>query len=92
MSELIVRLEERAKTLRLPDFAAESEAAKTTQDKVIARVEGRCAAFAGKAENSVGKPVADMRLHNQQTISRYQTASISWGSGKTTITIPPARV
>jgi len=31
----------------LPDFAVQSEAAKVAQDKVIALVRERCAAFAG---------------------------------------------
>jgi serine/threonine-protein kinase HipA len=46
MGELPGRLAERAKTLRLPAFAAESEPVRVTQDKVIALVEDRCATFA----------------------------------------------
>jgi serine/threonine-protein kinase HipA len=49
IGELAGRLAERAKTLHLPAFAAESEAASATQAKVIALVEERCAAFVGKA-------------------------------------------
>jgi hypothetical protein len=40
-------LAERAVTLRLPDFAGQSEAAKAAQDKVIAIVRERSAAFTG---------------------------------------------
>lgn len=50
VGEITQRLAARVKTLHLPAFAAESEAAKTTQDKVIALVEDRCSAFAGNAE------------------------------------------
>ncbi len=49
MSELAGRLSERAKTLNLPAFAADAEAAKAMQAKVISLVEERCAAFAGDA-------------------------------------------
>jgi serine/threonine-protein kinase HipA len=38
MAELASRLVERAVTLRLPDFAGQSEAAKPVQEKVIAIV------------------------------------------------------
>ena len=48
--EIAGRLAERAATLSLPAFAAVSEAARATQDKVIALVEDRCAAFAGNVE------------------------------------------
>ncbi len=47
MAELAARLAERTVTLRLPDFAGQSEAAKAAQDKVIAIVGERSAAFAG---------------------------------------------
>jgi serine/threonine-protein kinase HipA len=52
IGELAGHLSECAKTLRLPAFAAESEAAKTAQDKVIALVGDRCAVFTGSAEAS----------------------------------------
>jgi serine/threonine-protein kinase HipA len=47
MAELAARLAERAVTLRLPDFAGQSEATKAAQDKVIAIVRERSAAFTG---------------------------------------------
>lgn len=46
MRELVGKLSERAKTLRLPAFAAKSEVMKTMQDKVIAIVEEQCATLA----------------------------------------------
>ncbi len=52
IGELAGHLSECTKTLRLPAFAAESEAAKTAQDKVIALVRDRCAVFMGSAEAS----------------------------------------
>ena len=47
MSELAGKLPKRAKTLRLPAFAAESEATGTPQDKVIAITIDRCAGLDG---------------------------------------------
>jgi serine/threonine-protein kinase HipA len=47
IADLAARLAERAVTLRLPDFAGQSEAAKAAQDKVIAIVRERSAAFTG---------------------------------------------
>ena len=47
MSELAGRLSERAKTLRLPAFADEAEAARSARDKVIAITVERCAGFSG---------------------------------------------
>ncbi|GLS40213.1 hypothetical protein GCM10010869_58100 [Mesorhizobium tianshanense] len=47
IAEIAGRLAERAMALRLPDFAGQSEAVKVAQDKVIALVGERCAAFAG---------------------------------------------
>lgn len=47
IADLATRLAERAVTLRLPDFAGQSEAAKAAQDKVIAIVRERSAAFTG---------------------------------------------
>ncbi len=47
IAELAGRLAERATTLRLPDFAGQSEAAKAAQDRVLAIVNERCAAFVG---------------------------------------------
>jgi serine/threonine-protein kinase HipA len=49
IEELSGRVAERAKTLRLPVFALQSEAAKTMQDKVITIVGGRCETFTGNA-------------------------------------------
>ena len=43
MSELAERLSERAKTLRLPVFAGEAEAARIAHDKVTAITVERCA-------------------------------------------------
>ncbi|MDI4655041.1 type II toxin-antitoxin system HipA family toxin [Xanthobacter autotrophicus] len=48
--ELAGRLAVRVKTLGLPAFAAQSEVARATRDKVIAIVEDRCSAFASGAE------------------------------------------
>lgn len=45
--DLTGRVADRAKTLSLPEFAVESEAARTTQDKVIAIIVERCIALAG---------------------------------------------
>ncbi len=50
IGELAGRLAERTKTLRLPVFAVQSEAAKTTQNKVITIVNDRCETFSGNAE------------------------------------------
>jgi serine/threonine-protein kinase HipA len=47
IADLAARLAERAVTLRLPDFAGQSEAAKAAQDKVVAIVRERSAAFTG---------------------------------------------
>lgn len=47
VADLAARLAARAVTLRLPDFADQSEAAKAAQDKVIAIVRERSAAFTG---------------------------------------------
>jgi len=47
MSELAGRLSERAKTLRLPAFAGEAEAARSARDKVIVITVERCAGFSG---------------------------------------------
>ena len=47
VADLAARLAARAVTLRLPDFADQSEAAKATQDKVIAIVRERSSAFTG---------------------------------------------
>lgn len=47
IADLAARLTGRAVTLRLPDFAGQSEAAKAAQDKVIAIVRERSAAFTG---------------------------------------------
>jgi len=47
VAELAGRLAERATALRLPDFAGQSEAAKAAQDRVLAIVSERCAAFVG---------------------------------------------
>lgn len=47
IADLAARLAERAVTLRLPDFAGQSEGAKAAQDKVIAIVRERSAAFTG---------------------------------------------
>lgn len=47
IAELAGRLAERATTLRLPDFAGQSEAAKAAQDRVLSIVNERCAAFVG---------------------------------------------
>lgn len=47
IAELAERLAGRAATLRLPDFAGRSEAAKAAQDRVIAIVSERCAALIG---------------------------------------------
>jgi len=47
IAELAGRLAERATTLRLPDFAGQSEAAKAAQGRVLAIVSERCAAFVG---------------------------------------------
>jgi serine/threonine-protein kinase HipA len=45
--DLTGRVADRAKTLSLPAFAVESEAARTTQDKVIAIIVERCIALGG---------------------------------------------
>jgi serine/threonine-protein kinase HipA len=45
--DLTGRVADRAKTLSLPAFALESEAARTTQDKVIAIIVERCVALSG---------------------------------------------
>ena len=47
VADLAARLAARAVTVRLPDFADQSEAAKAAQDKVIAIVRERSAAFTG---------------------------------------------
>lgn len=47
VADLAARLAVRAITLRLPDFADQSEAAKAAQDKVIAIVREQSAAFTG---------------------------------------------
>jgi serine/threonine-protein kinase HipA len=47
VADLAARLAARAVTLRLPDFADQSEAAKAAQDKVIAIVRERSSAFTG---------------------------------------------
>ncbi len=47
VADLAARLAARTVTLRLPDFADQSEAAKATQDKVIAIVRERSSAFTG---------------------------------------------
>ena len=47
IAELGGRLAERATTLRLPDFAGQSEAAKAAQERVLSIVNERCAAFVG---------------------------------------------
>jgi serine/threonine-protein kinase HipA len=47
IGELAGRLSERAKTLRLPAFAGEAEAARSARDKVIAITVERCAGFSG---------------------------------------------
>ncbi len=47
IGELAERLSERAKTLRLPAFAGEAEAARSARDKVIAITVERCAGFSG---------------------------------------------
>lgn len=47
IGELAGRLSERAKTLRLPAFADEAEAARSARDKVIAITVERCAGFSG---------------------------------------------
>jgi serine/threonine-protein kinase HipA len=47
MSELAGRLSERAKTLRLPAFAGEAEAARFAHDKVTAITVERCAGLSG---------------------------------------------
>jgi len=47
IGELAGRLSERAKTLRLPAFADEAEAARSACDKVIAITVERCAGFSG---------------------------------------------
>ncbi len=47
MSELSRRLSERAKTLRLPAFAGEAEAARFAHDKVIAITVERCSGLSG---------------------------------------------
>ncbi|MHB8884414.1 MAG: HipA domain-containing protein [Methylovirgula sp.] len=47
ITELAALLAERAVTLRLPDFAGQAEAAKSVQEKVIAIVSERSAAFVG---------------------------------------------
>jgi hypothetical protein len=47
VADLAARLAARAVTLRLPDFADQSEAAKVAQDKVIAIVQERSSAFTG---------------------------------------------
>jgi serine/threonine-protein kinase HipA len=45
IADLTARVADRAQGLQLPAFAAEAEAAKTAQDKVIALVEERCKAL-----------------------------------------------
>lgn len=50
MGELAARLSKRARTLRLPAFAADAKVAKVTQARVVALVEDRCAAIAGNVE------------------------------------------
>jgi len=47
IGELSGRLSERAKTLRLPAFADEAEAARSARDKMIAITVERCASFSG---------------------------------------------
>ena len=47
IGELSGRLSERAKTLRLPAFADEAEAARSARDKMIAITVERCAGFSG---------------------------------------------
>ena len=47
IGELAGRLSERAKTLRLPAFADEAEAARSARDKMIAITVERCAGFSG---------------------------------------------
>lgn len=47
IAQLAGRLAERATTLRLPDFAGQSEAAEAVQDRVLAIVSERCAALVG---------------------------------------------
>ena len=47
IGELSGRLSERAKTLRLPAFPDEAEAARSARDKVIAITVERCAGFSG---------------------------------------------
>lgn len=47
ITELAARVAERAVTLSLPDFAGQSDAAKSVQEKVIAIVRERSAAIAG---------------------------------------------
>jgi serine/threonine-protein kinase HipA len=50
MADLTVRVVERAQGLQLPAFAAEAEAAKRAQDKVIALVGERCTALAAEGD------------------------------------------
>lgn len=50
IADLIARVADRAQGLQLPAFAAEAEAAKTAQDKVIALVRERCAALAAEGD------------------------------------------
>ncbi|WP_181705522.1 hypothetical protein [Chthonobacter rhizosphaerae] len=49
IADLTARVADRAKGLRLPAFAAETEAARTALDKVIALVSERSKALAAEA-------------------------------------------
>lgn len=50
MNEIADRLAKRVRTLNLPAFADQSEAARGIQDKMIALIEARCAGLGGAAE------------------------------------------
>jgi len=50
MNEIADRLAKRVRTLNLPAFAGQSEAARGIQDKMIALIEARCAGLGGAAE------------------------------------------
>lgn len=50
MDQIADRLAKRVRTLTLPAFAGQSEAARGVQDKVIALIEARCAGLGGPVE------------------------------------------
>ncbi|OYX60504.1 MAG: phosphatidylinositol kinase [Novosphingobium sp. 32-60-15] len=65
IADLTRRVADFTRTLRLPAFAVETEVARSTQDKVIALVAGRCAALAntGSTDSSAGERANELAQH-----------------------------